>query len=99
MKLSERITLIKAGYSKDEIDQIIVDQNAEPAQDPAPEQNQPEPAADYMKVLQVLADEVKGLKASVQAANIKNSDIDTGANAPSAESILASLFEEPGKGK
>lgn len=96
MKLSERIQLLKAGYSKEDIDQIIADEKIEPA-DPAP--NEPaEPSADYMKVLEALANEVKGLKASVQAANIRNTDIDTGANVPSAESILASLFEEPKKG-
>lgn len=96
MKLSERIQLLKAGYSKEDIDQIIADEKIEPA-DPVPTESA-YPSADYMKVLEALANEVKGLKASVQAANIRNTDIDTGANVPSAESILASLFEEPKKG-
>lgn len=96
MKLNERIQLLKAGYTKADIDQIIADEAAAPA-DPEPAQPA-EPSADYMKVLKALANEVKGLKASVQAANIQNTNIDTGANVPTAESILASLFEEPKKG-
>ena len=97
MKLNERIALLKAGYTKADIDQIIADEAAAPA-DPEPAQPA-EPSADYMKVLEALANEVKGLKASVQAANIQNTNIDTGASVPTAESILASLFEEPKKEK
>ena len=42
MKLTERLALLKAGYTKDEINAMIDEDALAPAQDPAPE----EPAAD-----------------------------------------------------
>lgn len=96
MKLSERIALLKGGYTKAEIDEII---KAEA--DQKPEEVEPTPAApagDYdaiLKVMKTMADEINGLKTSVQAANIQNTDIKTGTASPSPEEILGSLFADP----
>ena len=38
MKLTERLALLKAGYTKDEINAMIDEDASAPAQDPAPEE-------------------------------------------------------------
>ena len=44
MKLFDRITLLKAGYTRKEIDQMIEDEKQEQKEDPEPEQKEdPEP--------------------------------------------------------
>lgn len=89
MKLSERITLLKAGYSKEDINNMIEEDKASevtPAEDPKPEDNN-----DYMKVLSVLANEVKDLKEAVYSSNISKTDI-KGDNVIKAEDILGSLI-------
>lgn len=90
MKISERIALIKAGYTKDEINSMITE-DAKVSEDP----KEPEAANndnDYMKVLSVLANEVKDLKEAMYSSNINNSNIDKGSNVIKAEDILSSLI-------
>lgn len=89
MKLSERITLLKAGYSKEDINNMIEEDKAlevAPAEDPKPVENN-----DYMKVLSVLANEVKDLKEAVYSSNISNSNVD-GNKVIKAEDILGALI-------
>lgn len=91
MKLNERIALLKAGYTKEEISQLIEeDKNAE---QPAEQAAQPvdAPVNDYMGVIQGLAAEVKALKDAVHAKNIQNAEAQ-GAPEKSASDILAELF-------
>lgn len=97
MKLSERIALLKGGYTKAEIDEIIrseAEQKPEESAEPTPAA----PSGDYdtiLKVMKSMADEINGLKTSVQAANIQNTDIKTGTASPTPEEILGSLFADP----
>lgn len=92
MKLSERIALLKAGYSKDEIAAMIEEDKAV---DPAPEQEETSsPVNDYMKVISALASEVKDLKEAVYTSNVAKTEIQT-EPVKKAEDILAELFSAP----
>lgn len=87
MKLSDRIALLKAGYSKDEIASMIeedktVEESAAPAA--AVEEDNP--------VLNALVEEVKSLKIAMQQNNINNTEISTPKPADQAMEVLASLI-------
>lgn len=94
MKISERLALLKAGYSKDEINAMI-DDDAAKIEEPAQEEK-PQPVEDYMNVIKALASEVKDLKEAVYSSNIEKTEIKT-ASTKSAEDILAELFSAPKK--
>ena len=93
MKLSERLALLKAGYSKDEINAMIEDDAKESKETPkdAPEDNG---AGDMMKVMAALANEVKDLKTAMYKKNIADSEGNKGGQLK-AEDILASLINPP----
>ena len=93
MKLSERLALLKAGYSKDEINAMIEDDAKESKNAPkdAPEDNV---AGDMMKVMAALANEVKDLKTAMYKKNIAESEGNKGGQL-TAEDILASLINPP----
>lgn len=95
MKISERLALLKAGYSKDEINAMIDEDTAKIKEEPAQEEK-PQPVDDYMNVIKALASEVKDLKEAVYSSNIDNTEIKT-ASTKSAEDILAELFSVPKK--
>lgn len=97
MKLSERLTLLKAGYSRDEINAMI-DEDAKIAEE-APEQKEavPEDSA-MLKVMSALANEVKDLKNAMYKENIAKTESGKGVQ-QSAEEILASLMNPPEKQK
>lgn len=94
MKISERLALLKAGYSKDEINAMI-DDDAAKIEEPAQEEKT-QPVDDYMNVIKALASEVKDLKEAVYSSNIDKTEIKT-ASTKSAEDILAELFSAPKK--
>lgn len=94
MKISERLALLKAGYSKEEINAMI-DDDAAKIEEPAQEEK-PQPVDDYMNVIKALASEVKDLKEAVYSSNIDKTEIKT-ASTKSAEDILAELFSAPKK--
>ena len=94
MKISERLALLKAGYSKDEINAMI-DDDAAKIEEPAQEEKL-QPVDDYMNVIKALASEVKDLKEAVYSSNIDKTEIKT-ASTKSAEDILAELFSAPKK--
>lgn len=93
MKLSERLALLKAGYSKDEINAMIEDDAKESKETPKdePEDNG---AGDMMKVMAALANEVKDLKTAMYKKNIAESEGNKGGQL-TAEDILASLINPP----
>ena len=93
MKLSERLALLKAGYSKDEINAMIEDDAKEAKETPkdAPEDNG---AGDMMKVMAALANEVKDLKTAMYKKNIAESEGNKGGQL-TAEDILVSLINPP----
>ena len=91
MKISERIALIKAGYTKDEINSMITE-DAKASEDHKESEAADNDNNDYMKVLSVLANEVKDLKEAMYSNNINNSNIDKGSNVIKAEDILSSLI-------
>ena len=91
MKILDRLALLKAGYTKDEINEMI---KAE-AEDQKPEQEEAssEQTDKYADIITALANEVKELKTSIQKENIKNSEMSTGAhNVDDAMNVLASLI-------
>lgn len=96
MKISERLALLKAGYSKEEIGAMIDEDQAKIKEEPA-EQPKAEPVEDYMNVIKALASEVKDLKEAVYSENIRKTEISSASSTKSAEDILAELFSAPQK--
>lgn len=90
MKLSDRIALLKAGYTKEEISKLAEEDQKAEAAEPAAEPVDA-PVNDYMGVIQGLAAEVKALKDAMHAKNIQNAEAQ-GAPEKSASDILAELF-------
>lgn len=91
MKILDRLALLKAGYTKEEINEMI---KAE-AEDQKPEQEEAssEQTDKYADIITALANEVKELKTSIQKENIKNSEMSTGAHTvDDAMNVLASLI-------
>ena len=93
MKLSERLALLRAGYSKDEINAMIEDDAKESKEAPkeAPEDNG---NGDMMKVMAALANEVKDLKTAMYKKNIAETESSSGGQLK-AEDILATLLNPP----
>ena len=92
MKLSERLTLLKAGYSREEINAMI-DEDAKVAEESPVPEAVPEDSA-MLKVMSALANEVKDLKTAMYKQNIANTESDKGVQ-QKAEDILASLLNPP----
>lgn len=92
MKLSERLTLLKAGYSREEINAMI-DEDAKAAEEAPVPEAVPEDSA-MLKVMSALANEVKDLKTAMYKQNIANTESDKGVQ-QKAEDILASLLNPP----
>lgn len=92
MKLSERLTLLKAGYSREEINAMI-DEDAKVAEEAPVPEAVPEDSA-MLKVMSSLANEVKDLKTAMYKQNIANTESDKGVQ-QKAEDILASLLNPP----
>lgn len=90
MKITERIALLKAGYSKDEISAMIEEEKS--IEENAPEERPSEPAEDYSAVIKALTDEVKNLKASIQQKNIDETEVKRPAATDQALEVLASLI-------
>ena len=86
MKLFDRITLLKAGYTRKEIDQMIEDENREPKE----HHEDPEPEKDY----KALYEAERKAKEALQKQNrdrdrtdtSKKSDVDT------VKDVVASFF-------
>lgn len=95
MKISERLALLKAGYSKEEINAMI-DEDMAKTEEPVEETKASAPVEDYMNVIKALASEVKDLKEAVYTSNIDKTEISSGTT-KSAEDILAELFSAPKK--
>lgn len=101
MELNTILKLLDAGYTKADIEAMTAPAKeeaapapveepvkpADPAEDPAPEMT----SAD---ILNNLLAEVKGLKAQIQANNIRSDKMNAGPASPedAAQSILASLI-------
>lgn len=92
MKLSERLALLKAGYSKDEINAMIEDDAKEVKE--APAEVKDSGSDDVMKVMAALANEVKDLKTAMYKKNIAETESNKGGQLK-AEDILASLINPP----
>lgn len=91
MKILDRLALLKAGYTKEEINEMI---KAE-AEDQKPEQEEAssEQTDKYADIITALANEVKELKSSIQKENIKNSEMSAGTHTvDDAMNVLASLI-------
>ena len=93
MRINERLALLKAGYSKDEINAMI-DDDLKQVDVKEPEENPVKD--DYMKVISALANEVKDLKEAVYTKNISETEVKATVS-KSAEDILAELFSAPNK--
>ena len=93
MRINERLALLKAGYSKDEINAMI-DEDLKQVEVKEPEENPVKD--DYMKVISALANEVKDLKEAVYTKNISETEVKANVS-KSAEDTLAELFSAPNK--
>ena len=72
LKITERLALLKAGYSKEDIASMLEEEKQ--AQEVKPEEATEDTKATYEDVLVSLANEVKSLKESMQAFNRDNVD-------------------------
>lgn len=94
MKLNERIALLKAGYTKEEISELIREDQEAADIDNKPEES---PAADsYMEVIKALATEVQGLKNAMYASNQQEAEVKKEPQR-TAEDIMKELFAAPTK--
>ena len=77
MNIKERLTLLKAGYSKEEINAMIDDEKSsdQPAEQPAEDKTAAD-VTDFMSVVSALAEEVKGMKKAMQNENLKKTEIE-----------------------
>ena len=78
MNIKERLTLLKAGYSKEEINAMIDEEKSsdqQPAEQPAEDKTAAD-VTDFMSVVSALAEEVKGMKKAMQNENLKKTEIE-----------------------
>ena len=99
MTLNELLELVRAGYSKEEIQAMTApaaepEETPEPVKEPEPEVKQPAPAAGPDQFS--FENELKEIRASIaemvktfQAANVQNARMSAPQNNDSAQDILA----------
>lgn len=100
MELNTILKLLDAGYTKADIEAMTAPANEEAAPAPVEEPVKPAVAEDpapemtSADILNNLLAEVKGLKAQIQANNIRSDKMNAGPASPedAAQSILASLI-------
>lgn len=90
MKLNERLALLKAGYTKDEINALIEEDKADAPEQEAVQNSSDLKVDDFVNVVKSLADEVRGMKKAMQTENIENTKI--GNEADSVDRILQSII-------
>ena len=95
MKITERIALIKAGYTKDEISQMI----EEDRKDEEVKPEEPKTDSRYEEIITALAQEVKSMKETIQKDNIDNTVVKARSPIDEASEILASLINTPATSK
>ena len=103
MNIKERLTLLKAGYSKDEINAMLDEEKKAPSEEKPDGPAEQTGAADFMAVVSALAEEVKGMKKAMQSDNLKKTEIEGQQNQKDQiDAILQSLInpvEEKGETK
>lgn len=101
MELNTILKLLDAGYTKADIEAMTAPAKEEAAPAPAEEPVKPADPAEVVTpemtsadILNNLLAEVKGLKAQIQANNIRSDKMNAGPASPedAAQSILASLI-------
>ena len=95
MKLNTLLTLIEAGYTKEEIANLEFDQTTEPA--PAKNENEPTPQPEPVQaqnadMLSVLVSKFDDLTKAIQINNIRNSENKQVEQTP-PEELLASIVK------
>lgn len=91
LKITERLALLKAGYSKEDIAGMLEEEKQ--AQEVKPEETTEDTRATYEEVLVSLANEVKSLKETMQATNRNNVDTIASVNkVDEAKKILEGLI-------
>lgn len=98
MKISERLALLKAGYTKDDIAEMIGEEAKAPEQGAEPEA-EVQPDDRYMDVISSLAQEVRSMKEAMQATNLTNDVVKDVSPLDKASEILASLINQPAEPK
>lgn len=97
MKLNTLLTLIEAGYTKEEIASLEFDQTNEPEPEPAKNENKPTPQpepdqAPNADMLSVLVSKFDDLTKAIQINNIRNSENKQVEQTP-PEELLASIVK------
>lgn len=97
MKIKDRLALLKAGYSKDDITAMIEEEAKAVDTEETPKATMPD---EYSSVLVSLANEVKNLKETVQATNRDNVEtIASKSKVNEAMDILEGLINPQAKNK
>lgn len=106
-RFDEFVALVKAGYTKEEIDAMEKAEAAPVEAAPVQEEKKPEPEPEEVKTEEIPADnsalaslqaEITALRKAIQAMNVKNAYGTVDPDAVNAESILASIIQ-PAKSK
>lgn len=97
MKLNTLLTLIEAGYTKEEIANLEFDQTNEPEPEPAKNENEPAPQPEPVQasnadMLSVLVSKFDDLTKAIQISNIRNSENKQVEQTP-PEELLASIVK------
>lgn len=97
MKLNTLLTLIEAGYTKEEIAGLEFDQTNEPEPEPAKNENEPAPQPEPIQapnadMLSVLVSKFDDLTKAIQINNIRNSENKQVEQTP-PEELLASIVK------
>lgn len=86
--VKEIIKMLDAGYSREEIAEILAEKEAAPVEDTEPAENvsqeapespaedKPDPMTEYAEEIKKLSDEVKSLRAQLQKKNIQQTQIE-----------------------
>lgn len=100
MTLEDRLLLIKAGYTKEEIEGMSSMPPTEPTQEPAPEDAkpsdplpEPEPKDPEPDAYAEVMSEIKKLKDAIIKQNIQQKTSDPVPQAETADDILASILD------
>ena len=108
MKIEELIELVRAGYTKEEIQALTAPPAAEPEPEPAPEPEpepeKPAPAAGpdtfkYENELKEIRASIADMVKNFQAANVQKARMDSPKSNDSAEDILAEWLNPKSKGE
>ena len=100
MNKDEIMKLVNAGYSKTEIEAMMVDQPEQPAEQPKPEEPEPKPAEASVftpDMIKEFTGAINGLSEMIKKSNMVNDGYEPKTALERGEEVLATLINPPQK--